>query len=307
MRFFFPVVAVILCFELFIRLGHKELFTEQKLEKAYQSSGKTYQWVSKINHPNKVLLLGSSSILYGLSCTQLNEFSKNSSAFINLGGDARDPIETYFILKQIDLTDVKSAYMGLDAWVYTRSYYKNRNSYLYLDFDLKNAFRYSFERDLRLFPLRYKRLIESLFPVSNIKNVSEQPVPIDFGSSILRRKPTNFNDPVYNKFQLEKWGWADLQFEYLQKITQLCKSRNISFIAFYPPKRFDFVTDYKTKCADIHASFLQKLSDVGFIYPIIGSFDQLQSYGDSLFADAYHLNARGQKVYSELFFRLINE
>ena len=64
--------------------------------------------------------------------------------FINLAMDARDPIETYFILKQIDLKDVKAVYFGIEPLIYTKRYYKYRNAYLYLDMDfLKDYFKIS--------------------------------------------------------------------------------------------------------------------------------------------------------------------
>lgn len=39
--------------------------------------------------------------------------------------------------------------------------------------------------------------------------------------------------------------------------------------------------------------------------PIFGHFDQLDSLGDSIyFAEAYHLNLKGQKMYSDLFYTM---
>ncbi len=306
LRFSLLPLAILLVLEIWINAGRKSLFTEKKLGKVFRHAGEPYQWLSRVKHPHKVLLLGSSSVKYGLSCTQLNALSHDSLAFISLAKDARDPIETYFILQQIDLTDVKAVYMGIDPWIFVKTYYKNRKSYLYLDMDPLMAVRYSLDQDPRLFPGRYKSLITSLFPGSPVKKDTNQQVPRGFGSVALTRSPVNFDDPVYRKFQFEKWGWSDLQFEYLQKIVRFCREKNISFTAFYPPKRSDFVSDYSTNCASIHASFLGKLKDAGFSSPVIGSFDQLRSYGDSLFADAYHLNGKGQEVYAELFYSMIN-
>ena len=307
LRFSLLPLSILLLLEIWIGAGKKSLFTEKKLGKVFGHSGEPYQWLSQVKHSHKVLLLGSSSVKYGLSCTQLNALSHDSLAFISLAKDARDPIETYFILQQLNLANVKAVYMGIDPWMFVKTYYKNRKSYLYLDMDPLMAARYSLEQDPRLFPGRYKSLIISLFSVSPAKTDTNQPVPRGFGSVTLTRSPVNFNDPVYKKFQFENWGWSDLQFEYLQKIILLCREKNISFTAFYPPKRSDFIADYKTNCIEIHASFLEKLKSYGFSNPIVGSFDQLQPGGDSLFADAYHLNGKGQKVYSEVFWNMINE
>lgn len=304
-RFSLLPLAVLLLLEISIYTCRKALFSEKKLEKVFLHSGDAYQWVAQIRHPHKVFLLGSSSVKYGLNCTQLNALSQDSLAFINLADNARDPVETYFILRQIDLANVKAVCLGIDPWIFVKTYYKNRDSYLYIDMDPLMAARYSLARDPRLFPRRYKSLFRSLFKGSSAEKDTNMPIPPGFGSVTLTLPPVNFNDPVYKKFQFEKWGWSDLQFEYLQKIVLFCREKNISFTAFYPPKRSDFIADYTANCKAIHASFLQKLRSVGFTTPIAGRFDQLP--GDSLYADAYHLNGKGQEKYSAIFLSMLND
>lgn len=288
-------------------MSRKKLFTETRLEKIFESSRATYQWVNEVPHSNKVLLLGSSTVKYGLSCLVLNKLAEDSLAFINLAADARDPVETYFTLKNIDLTGVKAVYFGIDPWIYVRTYYKNRKSYFYLDMDVIAALRYRLEHDRQVFSKRYKNFINSFFTSSSRHAVLRQQVPADFGSGTIFIKPKNFDIAIHKKFQLERYGWSDLQFEYLQKIVTLCKSKNIPFTAFIPPKRSDYIADYKQHCAKINASFFVKLKAAGFNSPVIGSYHQLQTYGDSLFADAYHLNDKGQQVYSVLFYNMIKD
>ncbi|MFZ9388381.1 MAG: hypothetical protein ACO25B_10895, partial [Chitinophagaceae bacterium] len=124
------------------------------------------------------------------------------------------------------------------------------------------------------------------------------------GSGVLNRVPLNFSDPVYDRFQLEKYGWSDMQFTYLGKIIRLCEQKQILFRAFYVPKSPDFNRDYQSRCRDIQRDFLSRLRSSGLQTPILGSFQQLGPGSDSLFADAYHLNGKGQAHYSDLFFRL---
>lgn len=304
LRFSLLPLALLLILELCIGFGKQTLLSEQKLEKVFLHSGDSYQWMTTIKHPAKVLLLGSSTVKYGLSCIKLNELSHDSLSFINLAANARDPIESYFILKQLDLTGVKAIYMGLDPWIYSKAYYKSRNRYLYLDMDFITAARYGIKMDPKTLPGRYKGFIASLFPSGPAKKNTNQPIPAGFGSGVLDREPINFNDSVHNKFKLKQYGWSNLQFEYLQKIAAFCDSRHITFAAFYPPKRSDFIADYKNNCRDIHTAFMDKLKEYGFHSPIIGSFEQLQPGGDSLFVDAYHLSAKGQEVYSKVFFEM---
>lgn len=297
-------LLTLLVLELWIHTKHKQLFQEEKLEQAFRNKAGAYQWVNSIKHPKKVFLLGSSSIKYGLSCRELNRLTADSLSFINLAADARDPIETYFILKQLDLSSVKAMYMGIDPWIYTRNYYRNRHQYLLLDLPFAKAVRYSKDYDLRLLAKRYKALLHFPDPDHPAAKV-QTTIPADFGSVALTKKPVNFNDPVSKKFRLKVYGWSEQQFIYLQKIVSLCQEKGIAFTAFYPPRRMDFINDYESNCRDIQASFLNQLHASGITTPIKSSIRSLQPGNDSLFADAYHLNKSGQEKYSRYFFSLI--
>lgn len=299
-----PLLSL-LVLELWIHTKHKQLFQEEKLEQAFRQKANAYQWVNSVKNPKKIFLLGSSSIKYGLSCRELNRLAADSLSFINLAADARDPVETYFILKQLDLTAVKAMYMGIDPWIYTRNYYRNRHQYLLLDFSFAKALRYSKDYDLRLFAKRYKALFHFPDP-DHPATTLQTKIPVDFGSVALTKKPINFNDPVSKKFRLKEFGWSELQFTYLQKIVSLCQEKGIAFTAFYPPRRMDFINDYESNCRDIQASFLAQLQKSGFTKHIKSSIRSLQPGNDSLFADAYHLNKSGQEKYSRYFFSLIH-
>jgi len=290
-------LLTLLVLEIIIGKRHAVWFSETKLEKVFRYKAEAYQWVNNIHHPNKVFLLGSSSIRYGLSCRALNSAAADSLAFINLAADARDPIETYFILKQLDLSGVKAMYMGIDPWIFTRNYYRNRHQYLLLDFPFAKALRYSKSYDPRLLAKRYKALFH--FPDPDHPAASPQTlIPADFGSAALTRKPVNFNDPVSKKFRLKTYGWSDLQFMYLQKIVRLCEVKGIAFTAFYPPRRSDYYLDYNKNGRDIQAEFADQLQKAGFRRPILAP----QVLRDDLFADAYHLNAEGQQQFSRQWY-----
>lgn len=299
-------LLTLLVLEIWISTKHKQLFQEEKLEQVFRQKANAYQWVNSIKHPKKVFLLGSSSIKYGLSARELNRLAADSLAFMNLAADARDPIETYFILKQLDLSTVKAMYMGIDPWIYSRNYYRNRHQYLLLDLPFAKAVRYSKDYDLRLFAKRYKALFHIPDP-DHPAAIVQTAIPADFGSVGLTKKPVNFNDPVSKKFRLKEYEWSELQFIYLNKIDSLCHSMGISLTTFYPPRRMDFINDYESNCPDIQASFLTQLQKSGFTKPIKSSIRSLQPGNDSLFADAYHLNKAGQETYSRHFFSFVQE
>jgi hypothetical protein len=299
-------IAFLISIESIIFFKRVDILSEEKMEKSYLTVGQSCQWINKIQSENKILLLGSSCVRYGLSCSKLNELSKDSLSFINLAMDARDPIETYFILKQIDLKNVKAAYMGLDSWIYAKSYYKYKNSYLYLDMDFITSVKYTIEHDRNLFLKRYKAFFTYLFPTNNIKREFVSSIPNDFGSVKLCSKPINFNEPIYKWFQIDKYGWSQLQFIYLNKIDSLCKVKNINFYVFITPKRSDYTATYKLKCDNIHSQFVANIVKEGLKAEVFGKLNQLNKVGDyDLFQEAYHLNSNGQIVYSSIFYEMI--
>ena len=274
-------LLTLLVLEMWIGTKQEKLLSEKKLEQVFRNRADEYQWVSNIKHPKKIFLLGSSSIKYGLSCRELNRLAADSLAFINLAADARDPIETYFILKQLD---------------------RNRHQYLLLDLPFAKAVRYSKEYDARLFAKRYKALFHFPDP-DHPASIAQSKIPADFGSVALTKKPVNFNDPVTKKYRLKDYGWSELQFTYLQKIVTLCESNGIAFTAFYPPRRSDFILDDEKNGRDIRLSFEEQLMKAGFNR----SIHPLQLLKDDLFADAYHLNKAGQETYSRYFFSFVQE
>lgn len=288
-----------------------EIFSEDKLGNVFINAGGNYKWLSKVNHNSKVLLMGSSSVRYGLSCSLLDSLSKDSLSFINLGMDARDPIESYFILKQIDLKNVKAVYFGLDPWIYTKNYYLYRNNYLYLDINFFQGVYFMMENDRNFYIKKYKSFFRYFLSMSfrpiEQNSTSNYNIPVDFGSEKLLKKPTNFNQPVNELFKINKLGWSQLQFVYLTKIADLCKSKDIYFSSFVPPKGKDYSQTYKLKCKSIHDEFISHLIYVDFAEPIFGVYDQLDKLGgDDLFLESYHLNSHGQEVYSSIFYSLLS-
>ena len=121
-----------------ISLLKNDFFSENKMENVYEGIGNDYKWIGNKLGP-KSLLLGSSTVRYGIGAKQLTELSNDGITYLNLAMDARDPIQTYFLLKEIDLTEIRAVYFGLDPWIYTKGYYKYRDPYLYLDISFINC------------------------------------------------------------------------------------------------------------------------------------------------------------------------
>lgn len=301
-------IFLILIMEIMIVMNHNQLFSEQRLEKLFLNEMADYNWISSLNIDSIIVLSGSSTVKYSLSCSQLNELDKDSVHYVNIARDARDPIATYFILKNLDPKKISSVYFGMDPWIYAKQYYKHRNSYYYLDLNIFQTILFTFQHDKTAFLQRYKELFSVLLNKKPIVSSKKRAVPPDFGSVALTQIPKNFNQKPIEMFQIKTYGWSDLQFTYLKKMIDYCQEQHIPFSMFIPPKRSDFTRSYRTDCAEIHQDYLKHLQDKEIQGSIIGTFDQLANQGDaSCFVDGIHLIQHGQQQYTEIFYRLTNE
>jgi hypothetical protein len=302
----FLVIPLILfgSIELAIYKLKKNIFSEKNLENIFYEDGNKYNWIEKIRSDSLNILSGSSSVRYGLSCNKLNNLSSNN--YVNTAMDAGDPIRTYFILKSLNLKNVSNVYFGLDPWVYSKRYYKHRDKFMYLDFSFLEILKFSQEHDKSAMLKRYKSFIGFITPYKFVNSESKKfSIPKDFGSVALEREASNFNDSPSDWFQIEKYGWSEIQFEYLQKISELCYSRNWNFSVFVPPKRLDYLKVYRKECKSIHKEYLEHIDNTGFNSPIFGKFSEIDDF--NAFNDAVHLNKIGQEKYSEIFFNLTKQ
>ena len=158
----FPLI-LLLSLEACFYFSRESNFDQDHLKYAFQGIEDYYVWIDEEFPGPKNLLLGSSSVRYGLNCEKLSHLAGDSISFINLGYDARDPVETYFLLKSLDLSDVNSVFFGLDPWIFARRYYKFRNPYLYLDLNFFQSFRFWREHDFFVLVKRIRAFLKVRF------------------------------------------------------------------------------------------------------------------------------------------------
>lgn len=296
----------------------ERLLSENNLERSFGCIKEKYAWFDKLQHKNKIILTGSSSIRYGICTDVLNQLSKDSVQFVNLAMNARDPLEIYFLLKNLDLKDVKTVYLGLDPWVFSKHYYMSRSySYvvnsLYFDYGQLELLRCFAEYDKQIYQKQVLELYDYYFPPKAAKCVLNDSMPADIGCVKWDYGQQEMNATVNDMFQVDKYGWSGLQFGYLMKIVKLCKEHDIDFNVVIPPKRADYCDYYRADCKEIQKEYVAHLLAVNFNAPIYGSFDQLNSYkgtndrGTDLFEDHFHLNEKGQQVYSRVFWEMIHQ
>ncbi|MFN5983286.1 MAG: hypothetical protein ACK476_05095 [Fluviicola sp.] len=302
LKFSIVPLLLIIGVELFIQMNKNNLLNEENLESQFLTEANQYTWINNLNEKPIRVLAGSSSVKYSLSCTKLTKLSDDKFQYVNIAEDARDPIVTYYILKSLNLKNIEAVYFGLDPWIYTKSYYKHRNDIFYSDLNLLQAIRFNSEHNNSTLK---KRLTNVLTKPSN-SSPKNYIIPKDFGTVILKQNPTNFKNPK-DWFQVETYGWSKIQFEYLRKIKLLCQKNKIDFFVFIPPKRSDFTLSYKKECWELHNEFNELLEEYNINSFVFGKYTDLENVGDKInFADAFHLNERGQRNYSKLFYKMSN-
>ena len=303
--FTFLLLIPFFLLEFSIETSRDSFFKESSLEKNYKNDANGYAWINKLNNKPINIVSGSSTVRYGLSCKQLNELNQDSSVYINFAMDARDPIQTYFILKNVNLYNVKTVYFGLDPWIYGKKYYKHlHQSILYLDFTFFECLLYFKEHDKSAFSKRYKAYFDYISNSKKGNSLKNEIIPKDFGSIALEHTALNFST-LNDIFQTNKYGWSSLQFEYLKKIETLCDENKIKLNLFVVPKRSDYSKFHKNNFVKYHEEYLNKMAEISMKSPIFGKLDLLDSKGDSiLFTEAFHLNKAGQVKFTKLFYEL---
>lgn len=267
----------------------RTVITYKKLVDAHNDQIQSYQWTAEVDSIDGIIL-GSSTLRYGLSSNLLK--SKEYAQWVNFSMDARDPIVNFILLKEYCSTiKPKIVLVGLDPWIYSKKYYQHRNNIMLNDLN----------------PMEKLNLISvnRLLPIKLIKNYlnsrykPNEKMPSDFGSVKLNRTAVNFDKVNEDWFEINKFGWSNIQFEYLLKIKNLCNENGILLVFVVPPKRKDYIEVCLSKFESENKIWWEKICTILPNENIVGTYDAISSQNqDSIFAEAYHLNDKGQVVFS---------
>lgn len=276
--------------------------SENLLRNRYTSEIEKYSWLSKLSHIDG-FILGSSSLHYGVSCKEL---SRDNETWVNLSNDARDPVMYYLLLERWAIErKPKIVLVGLDPWIFSKSYYKNRDYIMYADFTVKEKLLYCINED-KLMPFKmYNNLYHILCYNAKVNNnnpvSSKDTIPEDFGSDKLTTTGMKYQEADRDKFQIEKYGWSDMEFEYLAKIKELCKKNNIKLIFVIPPRRKNFIDYANSKFIKQNVEWWNRLDKVVNGEYVVGHYSDLKGLNqESVFSEAYHLNSYGQNLFSKI-------
>ena len=287
-----------------INIGSLVLFKEALFYPHYSL------WIKSLENTPKLILMGSSTIRYGLSPKNICDHSTYSDGeVVNAAFDAATPIQNYYLYKEIEtrLDPVATVIYGVDPWVFSKRYYRY-DTRLQVYWNLPQRF-YAYSKGFIFFDsvLWGKNPISSIVKLvynSYKKHLisGHMSIPKDFGAVQLKQNPKNFNDPVATWFDYEIFEFSDLQFKYLAKMQQEIQKTDKTFILLFPPKASGWRKDYRTQCQEIEGAFLEKLHHYLPESIIAGRVDDIPADVETdLFNDGIHLNAKGQEYYSHLF------
>jgi hypothetical protein len=276
---------------------HSTTVNEQKLTGAYAGEISSYSWATQCG-PIEGLVLGSSSLRYGLSATGISD---SSHKWLNFSYDARDPVVMYLLLKNYyPVLRPKQVIVGLDPWIYTKNYYPYRNKIMYLDLNGEVLIRFLRKdvnaaiKKLQIFGRDVAGRYKARPQIGN----KQLQIPSDYGSVKLDIKAVNF-EADKDWFELERTGWSDVQFEYLKKLNVFCKTNGINVVYVFPPKRNDFIAAAREKFPKENSEWWARINAAITGAKVLGAYDVLSTENQQeIFAEAYHLNGVGQEKYS---------
>jgi hypothetical protein len=292
------LIPIIITFiSVFIISSKKYVINESRLEEAYTEDIYYYQWIKDVDSVQG-FIFGSSSLRYGLSSNMLSD---SNGRWLNLSKDARDPVVFYLLLKKyFPLKKPKKVIVGLDPWIFTKGYYYHRAQLMYLDLNSRQTFRI-YKKDPSVYFTKCREVLKPYLPHSSPGKPFNSGIPEDYGSAKLAKAARNFQKIDETWFEVKRYGWSEIQFDYLRRIKDFCKANGIELIFVIPPKRADYNETIRTMFPYEHKIWWEKINLSVGGEKVAGHFSDLKGYAqDSVFAEACHLNSYGQKVYSEL-------
>ncbi len=226
-------------------------------------------WVTRLAHPPRIVLMGSSTVAFGLDATMFLDA-------VNLAAPARTPIQSLALYERLGdvVAHADTLLYGLDPWVFTQEYLK-RDPVLGDPHGIA-GFRI------------YRRILQWE------PKLVVGPIPEMRGTQILTDIPKNFGEPIVTWFGEDRM-WDEASFESLEKIISLASENGTAVFLWIPPRRSDWRKDYDACCSDIETEFMVRIRAISIDIPIIDHCEIVpQELEGRMFMDGVHLSREGQ-------------
>lgn len=269
-------------------------------------------WVERLQTPPQIVLLGSSTVLFGVSPTIVQQqLGLPEGSVVDLGFEARSPIVANCVWdREIQtLSKAKIVIYGLDPWIFSDVYYGS-DEFASLHYSLWQAiYRAVHPTDLKHLNLAAfggPSFLTVLHGVMTYHARVEQPIPPippDYGAKILRGRPYNYNKAARIREYFGSYPTYSISDLYIERFAELKKSVEASgatFILLLPPKRHKWLVSYRNDCKDIDSDLIGKLNRSLGPTRIFGSFDLIPTDMQAqYFQDDFHLGETGQRFFSQ--------
>lgn len=278
-----------------------------RFEESYYAKHRA-SWLESPQVQPKVVLMGSSTVHYGLSPAIVAESSDyEMSEVVNISGDAYTPLINEHIWRRHAgaLSGAGLVLYGMDPWIFYEQYYRN-NDFMRLHWSyrqriehVRRAYR-SGKPDIGLLTGTYSRRV--------LKRVAENwwwPRDAMFrgrdnGSHVLRRAPSVGRRAFARGFfgDTSLFPLSDIYVERLARLKEQVEAHGGVFVLVFPPKTRAWVESYRTTCSDLDHELAEAVRERLGPVRTIGSY-RLFSNQTPYFVDHVHLSERGRRAFSE--------
>ncbi len=277
----------------------------RKLEKPFFEDS-TYAWVNHLRVHPKVILMGSSTVLVNLSPTMIaKRMGLADGEVINLAGGSKSAIQMYHLWHVIkpNRDSVRIVIFSIDPWIAYQSYYWIEDfSTLYWNpvQRLYPAFVGDWPRYVMTGAVATFVAKKSAQHSFRSKTSSTQ-APKDFGGEILDTHLKNYREHAREYFgPTTLFPISQLYLDRLSELKREVEAQGAEFILLLPPKKNEWVSEYRSTCRDIDSDFVAHLNQALGPTKVIMSYDLFhQREEDSLFMDQVHLTAKGRQRFSD--------
>ncbi len=228
-------------------------------------------WVTRLPHPPRMLLMGSSTVAFGLDATAFGPDA------VNIAAPARTPVQSLAYYERLGdvVAHADTLIYGLDPWVFTQEYQKRDpvrgNPHGIAGFSI------------------YRRILQTE------PKLVVGPVPDMRGTQILTDIPKNFDGPVEDWFGEDRM-WDDASFESLEKIILLAMENGTTVFLWIPPRRSDWRKEVSDCCSDIENEFMARIRALSTDITIIDHSSIIPEESEArMFMDGVHLSREGQR------------
>jgi hypothetical protein len=275
-----------------------------------------HHWVGRLEIEPRVLVMGSSTVMYGVSPKIVTEkIGARRGAVVNISAHSRTAVQSYVEYLNLRGRVAKSPLVlyGIDSWILgTRYFHHDRFLPMlwtpgerYAFFAHQKPERWKKQIPKHLLGLDPYRLYETITRPAGRGPRNEESVgweiPPDLGGRKLNKRPKNFEADLrarWFRFH-EGFGLSSFVIDHLGRLKEAVEADGGRFVLVVMPRRSDWRRSYKETCSEIDDEIGRRLDARLGDTVVVGSMSAIPRKKErKAFADAAHLNPRGQRILS---------